>query len=84
MWPVLLTWMPALVPAKFLMNPFVSAEEHLGESAEHGARRFPVELTMANDLPLRLAQPLRCHSMAPVQRSAYFRDRHAFPPEPGM
>ena len=47
-------------------------------------RRLPVELTMANDLPARIAQPLR----GPVQyrfdpgARLYFLDQNAWPPEP--
>ena len=84
-WPPLLAWIGgALFTAKILMNPFVSAK-NTWEIAEHGAaRRLPVELTMANDLPLRLAQPLR--GRIPYGHDPtvllYFLDRHAFPPEP--
>ena len=84
-WPALLTWIGgALFTAKILMNPFVSAK-NTWEIAEHGAaRRLPVELTMANDLPLRLAQPLRGHIPYGYNPTVllYFLDRHAFPPEP--
>jgi hypothetical protein len=83
--PALLAWIGgALFTAKILVNPFVSAK-NTWEIAEHGAaRRLPVELTMANDLPLRLAQPLR--GRIPYGHDPtvllYFLDRHAFPPEP--
>ena len=74
----------ALFTAKILFNPFVSAK-FTWEITEKGpARRLPVELTMANDLPVRLAQPLRAH--IPYRRDPlmllYFLDTHAFPPEP--
>jgi hypothetical protein len=74
----------ALFTAKILLNPFVMAK-NTWEIAERGAaRRLPVELTMANDLPARLAQPLRAH--IPYRNDPmmllYFLDRHAFPPEP--
>jgi hypothetical protein len=83
--PALLAWIGgAMFTAKILLNPFVSAK-NTWEIAEHGAaRRLPVELTMANDLPLRLAQPLR--GRIPYGHDPtvllYFLDRHAFPPEP--
>ena len=74
----------ALFTAKILVNPFVSAK-NTWEIAERGfARRLPVELTMANDLPVMLAQPPRGH--IPYQNGRevllYFLDTHAFPPEP--
>lgn len=74
----------ALFTAKILVNPFVSAKS-TWEIAERGfARRLPVELTMANDLPVMLAQPPRGH--IPYQNGRevllYFLDAHAFPPEP--
>ena len=74
----------ALFTAKILLNPFVMAKNPW-EIAEHGAaRRLPVEMTMANDLPAMLAQPLRGRI---VYRNdpfmlLYFLDDHAFPPEP--
>ena len=83
--PALLAWAGgALFTAKILLNPFVSAK-NTWEIAERGfARRLPVELTMANDLPVALAQPSRAH--IPYGRDPdvllYFLDRHAFPPEP--
>ena len=83
--PALLAWIGgALFTAKILLNPFVSAK-NTWEITEHGAaRRLPVELTMANDLPVRLAQPLRAH--IPYGHNPflllYFLDGHAFPPEP--
>ncbi|HMD36480.1 MAG TPA: hypothetical protein VKH42_15995 [Vicinamibacterales bacterium] len=81
----LLAWAGgALFTAKILFNPFVSAK-FTWEITERGpARRLPIELTMANDLPVRLAQPLRAH--IPYRRDPlmllYFLDTHAFPPEP--
>jgi hypothetical protein len=74
----------ALFTAKILLNPFVMAK-NTWEIAEHGAaRRLPVELTMADDLPARLAQPLRAH--IPYRNDPlmllYFLDGHAYPPEP--
>ena len=83
--PALLAWAGgALFAAKILFNPFVSAK-FTWEITERGpARRLPVELTMANDRPVRLAQPIRAH--IPYRRDPlmllYFLDVHAFPPEP--
>src|SRR4029453_1745582 len=51
---------------------------------EHGpARLLPVELTMANDLPARLApsRTLIPYGQDPVLR-LYFLDQNAYPPEP--
>jgi hypothetical protein len=74
----------ALFTAKILVSPFASAKRPW-EIAEHGAaRRLPVELTMANDLPARLAQPLRAHIAYrndPLML-LYLLDEHASPPEP--
>jgi hypothetical protein len=83
--PALIAWAGgALFTAKILLNPFVMAKSSW-EIAEHGAaRQLPVELTMANDLPAMLAQPLRGH--IPYRNDPlmllYFLDAHAFPPEP--
>jgi hypothetical protein len=74
----------ALFTAKILVNPFVSAK-NTWEIAERGfARRLPVELTMANDLPVMLAQPPRGHIPYRNGREVllYFLDGHASPPEP--
>jgi hypothetical protein len=83
--PALLAWTGgALFTAKILVNPFVSAK-NTWEIAERGfARRLPVEVTMANDLPLMLAQPLRGHIPYGHDPEVllYFLDTHAFPPEP--
>ena len=86
--PGLLAWLGgALFTAKMLVNPFVAAK-FTWETTERGwARRLPVELTMANDLPVRLAQPLRAHILYPQPNNMptvllYFLDQHAFPPEP--
>ena len=54
-------------------------------SVEKGpARRLPVELTMANDLPVRLAQPLRGHVQYRTDPGVllYFLDQNSWPPEP--
>ncbi len=83
--PVLLTWIGgALFTAKMLVNPFATARSPW-EIVERGwARRLPVELTMAGDLPAMLAQPPRGqirYGRNPGT-TLYFLDQHAFPPEP--
>jgi hypothetical protein len=81
----LLAWAGgALFTAKILVNPFAMAK-NTWEIAEHGlARKLPVELTMAGDLPLMLAQPPRGriqYRNDPFM-FLYFLDGHAYPPEP--
>jgi hypothetical protein len=75
----------ALFTAKILVNPFVTAK-NTWEIAQRGlARRLPVELTMANDLPVMLQQPPRGHipyGGGSTGVLLYFLDPHAFPPEP--
>ena len=83
--PGLLAWIGgALFTAKMLVSPFWAAKFPFLVTEKGPARRLPVELTMANDLPVRLAQPLR----APIQYGTdpgvklYFLDENAWPPEP--
>jgi hypothetical protein len=74
----------ALFTAKVLISPFTIAK-NTWELSEHGAaRRLPVELTMATDLPVMLAQPLRAriHYRNDPLMELFFLDNHAFPPEP--
>jgi hypothetical protein len=74
----------ALFTAKVLINPFFIAK-NTWELSEHGAaRRLPVELTMATDLPVMLAQPLRAriHYRNDPLMELFFLDSHAWPPEP--
>jgi hypothetical protein len=95
--PVLLAWAGgALFTAKILLNPFASGSRPW-EITERGfARRLPVELTMARDLPVMLAQPLRARilyrssaateeqipgALAPFVQ-LFFLDQKAWPPEP--
>jgi hypothetical protein len=79
-----LAWLGgALFTAKILINPFFIAK-NTWELSEHGAaRRLPVELTMATDLPVMLAQPLRAriHYRNDPLLELFFLDNHAFPPE---
>jgi hypothetical protein len=81
----ILAWMGgALFTAKILVSPF-DAAKRTWEITEHGlARRLPVELTMAQDLPVMLAQPLRgrIEYRHDPMMLLYFLDGHAFPPEP--
>jgi len=83
--PGLIAWtIGALFTAKMLVNPFVSAK-FTWEIFERGlARRLPVELTMAQDLPVMLAQPQRgrVHYRDDPFMFLYFLDRNAWPPEP--
>ena len=67
--PGVLAWIGgALFTAKMLVNPFWAAKFPYLVIEKGPARRLPVELTMANDLPVRLAQPLRgrCAVPAPI------------------
>ncbi|MGE3511534.1 MAG: hypothetical protein AB7N65_21910, partial [Vicinamibacterales bacterium] len=81
----LLAWTGgALFTAKMLVNPFAAAK-FTWEAPQRGfARRLPVELTMANDLPVMLDTSLRGRIPygADPQLLLYFLDQHAFPPEP--
>jgi hypothetical protein len=83
-WPGVLAWMGgALFTAKILLNPFWAAKYTYLIVEKGAARRLPVELTMANDLPVRLAQPLRAvvqYRTDPGVR-LYFLDQNSWPPE---
>jgi hypothetical protein len=86
-WSGLLAWAGgALFTAKMLTNPFVAAKYTWLMTEKGPARRLPVELTMSNDLPLMLSQPLRGHvHYGPSDDSGsilYFLDQNAWPPEP--
>lgn len=73
----------ALFTAKILVSPFAVAK-YTWELTEKGlARRLPVELTMANDLPVMLDLH-RAHIPYGTDPTLllYFLDRHAFAPEP--
>jgi hypothetical protein len=79
-WPGLAAWAGgALFTAKMLVNPFVAAK-FTYEATERGfARRLPVEVTMANDLPIMLDAPRTHIWFSDVL--LYFLDRHAYVPE---
>jgi hypothetical protein len=74
----------ALFTAKMVVNPFYSAK-FTWEATERGwARRLPVELTMANDLPVMLDPSIKARIPYGHDPTVllYFLDKHAFPPEP--
>lgn len=74
----------AIFTAKMVVNPFYSAK-FTWEATQRGwARQLPVELTMANDLPVMLDPSIKAripYGRDPVML-LYFLDQHAFPPEP--
>jgi hypothetical protein len=78
--PALLAWIGgALFTAKMIVNPFVAAKFPYEAPARGFARRLPVELTMANDLPVRLDDS---RSHVPFQDVLlYFLDERAYLPE---
>jgi hypothetical protein len=78
--PGLLAWVGgALFTAKMLVNPFVAAK-FPNQTTERGfARRLPVELTMANDLPVML-MGARAHAWV-SDVLMYFLDEHSYTPE---
>jgi hypothetical protein len=85
--PGVVAWIGgALFTAKMLVNPFVAAKFTWQLTEKGPARHLPVEVTMANDLPVRLAQPLRGRvHYGPEDDMGmllYFLDQHAWPPEP--
>jgi hypothetical protein len=83
--PALVAWIGgALFTAKILTGPFVAAKFTYLVAEKGPLRRLPVELTMANTLPLRLAQPLRGHIQYRNDPGLllYFLDQNAWPPEP--
>jgi hypothetical protein len=78
--PALIAWAGgALFTAKMLANPFVAAK-FPNQTTERGfARRLPVELTMANDLPIML-EGQRAHEWV-NDVLMYFLDEHSYFPE---
>jgi len=83
--PGIIAWIGgALFTAKLLINPFVAAKYPYLSVEKGPARRLPVELTMANDLPVRLAQPLRGHVQYRTDPGVllYHLDQNSWPPEP--
>jgi hypothetical protein len=79
--PALLAWLGgALFTAKMLVNPFVAAKSPYLTTERGFARWLPVEVTMANDLPIMLAEGPRAHTWF-SDVLLYFLDEHAYPPE---
>jgi hypothetical protein len=79
--PAMLAWIGgALFTAKLLVNPFVAAKSPYLATERGFARWLPVELTMANDLPVELIAGPRAHSWY-SDVLLYFLDEHAYPPE---
>jgi len=78
--PGLVAWTGgALFTAKMLLNPFVAVKSP-NQTTERGfARRLPVEVTMANDLPIML-EGARAHAWF-SDVLLYFLDEHAYSPE---
>jgi hypothetical protein len=81
--PAMVAWAGgALFTAQLVLNPFVSAKFPIQSTERGAARRLPVELTMANDLPVAL-DVSRAHvlySREPVVL-LYFLDTHAYIPD---
>ncbi len=78
--PAIAAWLGgALFTAKILVNPFYSAKFPFTIAERGFARRLPVELTMANDLPIMLDTPRTHIWFADVL--LYFLDQHAYVPE---
>ncbi len=79
--PGLIAWLGgALFTAKMLVDPFGAAKHPNDITARGFARRLPVEVTMANDLPIML-EGARAHSWF-HDVLLYFLDEHAYNPEP--
>jgi hypothetical protein len=83
-WPAVVAWSGgALFTAKMLMSPFIAAKYPYLAPEQGLLRRLPVELTMANDLPVML-EGSRSH--IPYRNDPlmllYFLDQNAFAPEP--
>jgi hypothetical protein len=78
--PALVAWIGgALFTAKALVDPFYAAKNPQLVAARGFVRSFPVEVTMANDLPIAL-DPARAHLwFSDVLLS--FLDKHAYIPE---
>ena len=78
--PAVVAWLGgALFTAKILVNPLYSAKFPYTIAERGFARRLPVELTMANDLPIMLDTPRTHIWYADVM--LYFLDHHAYIPE---
>ena len=80
MTPAIVAWVGgALFTAKMLVNPFVIAKSPIQLTERGLARRLPVEITMANDLPIAL-EVTRAHVWF-SDVLLYLLDEHAYRPE---
>jgi hypothetical protein len=80
MTPALVAWIGgALFTAKMLTSPFVIAKSPVQLTERGFARRLPVEVTMANDLPIML-EVTRAHIWF-SDVLLYLLDEHAYRPE---
>jgi hypothetical protein len=78
--PAIAAWAGgALFTAKMLVNPFAIAKSPTLLTERGFARRLPVEVTMANDLPVML-EGTRAHAWY-NDVLLYFLDEHVYPPE---
>jgi hypothetical protein len=81
--PAMIAWIGgALFTAQLVLNPFVAAKLPIQSTERGAARRLPVELTMANDLPVAL-DVSRAHvlySENPVVL-LYFLDERSYIPD---
>ena len=78
--PGVIAWIGgALFTAKMLVNPFYAAKNPQIVAERGFVRRLPVELTMANDLPVML-DAARAHVWF-SDVMLYFLDEHAHTPE---
>jgi hypothetical protein len=78
--PAIVAWVGGtLFTAKMLVNPFVISKSPSQLTERGFARRLPVEITMANDLPVIL-EGLRAHYWF-SDVMMYFLDEHAYLPE---
>jgi hypothetical protein len=65
-----------------LLNPFAAAKFTYLTTEKGPARRLPVELTMANDLPIMLDASRARIPYGDPRVLLYFMDQNASPPEP--
>jgi hypothetical protein len=78
--PAVVAWAGgALFTAKMLASPFAIAKSPVQLTERGFARRLPVEVTMANDLPIML-EPTRAHIWF-SDVLLYLLDEHAYRPE---
>jgi hypothetical protein len=81
--PGVIAWIiGGLFTAKMLMNPFVAAKYTYLTAEKGPLRRLPVELAMANDLPIMLDASRSRIPYGNPRMLLYFLDQNASPPEP--